>query len=161
MITNSKLYAILKSKTNKYTNTNEKTSIIIDNVFNKTNIIYTNNEDFASTANNLINGYFLPNKNYTDYGNLTSDRLFNIPSATSIVNEITNCEVGTSFQFTVNNCQADGFKRIVSPGTNIIIDDTSNNGLNYVDVSQGVVFSFLAIVNNITSGEESITIYTV
>ena len=161
MIPNSKLYNILKSKTNKYTNLNEKTSILIDNTFNKTNINYTNDEDMNPTANNLINGFFLPNKNYVLYGNLTADRNLNIPSASSIINEIPSCKVGTSFQFIVNNCQGGNFKRIIIPGTGITIDDTAFNGFNYIEVGLGYTCTFLAIITNITSGEEGITIYTI
>ncbi len=161
MISNSKLYAILKSKTTKYTNVHEKTSVILDNVFNKTNINYTNDSDINPIPNNLINGFFLPNKNYAEYGNLTADRNLNIPSASSIINEIPNCTVGTSFQFIVNNCQGGGFNRIVLPGSNITIDDTAYNGNDYIEINQGFSYTFLGVVNNITLSEESVTIYTI
>jgi hypothetical protein len=161
MITNSKLYAILKTKTTKYTNTNEKTSVILDNVFNKTNINYTNNLNISPTPTNLINGFFLPNKNYAEYGNLTAHRNLTIPSAASIINEIPNCSNGTSFQFIVNNCQEGNFNRIVLRGINIIIDDTAYNGNDYIEINQGFSYTFLAVVNNITPGEESVTIYTI
>ncbi len=116
--------------------------------------------DITPSATNLINGFFLPNKDYTK-SNLTENRNLIIPSAKSIIDEIPNCIIGTSFQFIINNCQGGSHNRKILPGTGITIDDTAYNGFEYIEIGQGITYTFLVVVNNISLSSESITIYTI
>ena len=75
--------------------------------------------------------------------------------ATALYGAIDNCQLGTSFQFTINNVQGGNFTRnLTSPDASVIILNSIT-----VNVPQNKIAKYNAVVNNITSGSEQVLIF--
>lgn len=128
-----------------------KLSIIGDilstgSVFNNTSLINLNDTDYTCSASKLINGYFTNSS-------LSEDRSFILPTASQIVASIEDCVVGTSFNFTINNVQANNYSRYISINTGV-----SLIGFNNTYVLQNYILTCTCIITNINLGSEAVSI---
>ncbi len=111
------------------------------------NLTTLDDSDYTADAQELIEGYFITQT-------LTNNRSLIIPSASSIIAAINNCQVGTSFRFTVNNVQSNYYARILQPiDGSIVLTNVSTNS-----IIQNNIITYIGYVSNINSGSEQVLI---
>ena len=111
----------------------------------KTTIITMDDEDYAPSVKNIMNGYFKNN-------DLSDNRLFTIPTASSIVAHIPDCSVGTTLHFKINNVQSGNYSRnLVTADGSVTIDSSCYNTVVY----RNTIFSYAIVITSVTSGSES------
>ena len=99
-------------------------------------------QDYSPDGSLLINGYF---KMIED---LTTNRIFELPSVENIINSIPNCQDKTSFKFTINNKQNGNFSlNIVSPS--VQIDDSVIN----TNIEQNRIINYIIIITSVSNTE--------
>ena len=123
--------------------------LVNGNCLSRCNLVSMPDSDYNAKPQELINGYFRPDTNLND------NRLFILPNAVDIIGAINNYQVGTSFQFTINNVQGANFTR------NLTTSDSSVIILNSmtVNVPQNSITRYNVIITNITPGFEQVLIF--
>ena len=114
----------------------------------RTTIKTMTDSDYTATSPSLIEGSFKSQQ-------LTDNRFFVIPSAASIVAAISNCCVGTSFRFTINNVQSGNYSRnLQTTDPSVTIDSSCYNS----NLSRDMIVSFVIVITNITTESEEAVI---
>lgn len=104
------------------------------------------NQDTTVLPSQIINGYFTT-------VNLSVPHTLVMPSSAAIVNAIDNCQVGSSFRFTINNCQDNDCTRTLIGGYGVIALNCPN-----LSVDRNVIITYLGIVTNTTPGQEIVRV---
>lgn len=85
-------------------------------------------------------------------GTPTAAATYTLPTAALLVAAVSNCQVGTSFVFVVNNKSAGANTITVAAGSGGTSDGT-------LTIAQNVIRTFLVIITNVTGGSEAYFVY--